>query len=177
MAYTDIKEDRLVVSAPEDRYFRFEDSPTFERVKQHSLTEADFGWMVQGEEKLWLMELKDYGAQRPHFGKVGEKLRSRLPKNIAHAFLMVASVWSRTPFGEKLRKDLEGTFPNFPDHAVPVCAAAVIHSDVPDPAALGRLNTALNGALSELELQSVVVLEAKSPILEDRLGIRVRHAS
>lgn len=88
---------------------------------------------------------------------------------------MIASVWSGTRFGQKLRGDLEETFPDFPDAAVPIRAAAIIHSDVPDSAALGSLNTALNGALAEFGLETVVVLDATSPDLEDRLGIRVRY--
>lgn len=175
MSFTDVREGRLVISVPEDQYFRLEDCPTFEHVKQNSLTEADFGWMVQEGETLWLMELKDYGVDRPHFGEKKEKLHSGLAKNIAHAFLMIASVWSGTPFGNRLRKDIERTFPTFPKAAVPVQAAAIIHTDIPNKAALGSINTSVNGALSELGLSAVVVLEASSPRLKDRLGIRLRY--
>jgi len=92
MSLTDVQEDRLVVSLPEDRYFRLEKSETYAKVKAHALTEVDFGWVKDGEDGLWLMELKDYGENRPSIASAHQKLRNRLPKNIAHAVLLVSSL-------------------------------------------------------------------------------------
>jgi len=175
MSLTDVREDRLVVSLPEDRYFRLEKSWTYAKVKAHALTEVDFGWMNDEEEGLWLMELKDYGANRPSVASVQQKLRNQLPKNIAHAVLLVSSTWAGTPFGLNLRQDLEDTFLEFPDEAVPIRAVAVINVGNVDPSSFWALTTALRSALSAFDLEKVAVLPASSSRVEEDLGIEIQY--
>lgn len=175
MSLTDVREDRLVVSLPEDRYFRLEKSETYAKVKAHALTEVDFGWVKDGGDGLWLMELKDYGGNRPSIASAGQKLRNRLPKNIAHAVLLVSSTWAETPFGLNLRQDLEDTFPDFPDEAMPIRAVAVINVGTVDPSSFWALTTALRSALSAFDLEMVAALPASSNRLEEELGIEIQY--
>lgn len=172
----DIREDRLIITVPDARHFRLEDAPTFNAVKAHSLTEADFAWMIDGSDTLWLMELKDYGANRPSVAKAEQKLRTTLPKNLAHAFLMISAVWADTPFGRKLRQDIEATFPDFPKEATSVRAIAVIHAEGIDPAPFAALNSAVQAALSAFEFDQVSVLPASSDRIETHMGIRIQYA-
>jgi hypothetical protein len=171
-----ISEGNLIISVPEDRYFRFEDSPTYDAIKANGLTEADVAWMVEGEDTLWLMELKDYGPQSPgQLSQAQQKLRTRLPKNIAHAVLMMSAVWAGTPFGIRLQQDIEQTFPDFPSEAQPIRAGAVINVEQTDIPLLGPLNDALRSALDAFELDVVFVLPASSDRVETDLGIQIEE--
>ena len=83
------------------------------------------------------MELKDYGPDsRGDLEDALGTLRDRLPKNLVHAFLLIACVWSETPFGQRLRADIETAFPGFPSSERPVHAAAVIRLENPADHAL-----------------------------------------
>jgi len=177
MARTDVREGRLVVSVPEECYFRLEDSPTYKAIKGQKLTEVDFAWMVDNDDALWLMELKDFaGQRRPSISDKAEELRDDLPENIAHAVLMISTVWANTRFGQKLREDIEETFSNFPDESVPIHGVAVIHADQYDRATIGALHTAVRSSLSAFELDTVAVLPASSDRVEDELGIEIQHS-
>ena len=176
MALTDVREDRLVVSVPEDRYFRLEDSPTYKAIKGQKLTEVDFAWMIANDETLWLMELKDLGgSRRPSIADKAGELRDDLPENIAHAVLMVSTIWAGTRLGQKLKGDIEDTFPDFPQEAKPIRGIAVIHADQYDQATIGALSTAVRSALSAFELETVAVLPASSDRVEEELGIEIQY--
>lgn len=176
MPLIDISEGNLTISVPENRYFRFEDSQTYDSVKANGLTEADLAWMVDEENALWIMELKDYGPQsQGQLAQAREKLRTRLPKNIAHAVLLVSAVWANTPLGNKLRQDIEQTFPEFPDEALPIKAVAVINVENTDIPLIGPLSDAVRAALDAFELDIVLVLPASSDRLEADLGIRIEE--
>jgi len=175
MSYTEEREDNLIVELPEDRYFRFENCDTYSRVSSHGITEADFVWMTEEENEVWVMELKDYGPDsRGDLEEAIETLRDKLPKNLVHAFLLVASVWSETPFGRHLRADIEETFPEFPASGCPVCAAAIIRLENPaDNALLLALQDSIQSAVDIIGFEVVVVLPTTSDRLEEDLGIRI----
>jgi len=177
MPRTDVREGRLVVSVPEDRYFRLEESPTYEAIKGQKLTEVDFAWMIDSDEALWLMELKDYGGnRRPTIAEKAEDLRNDLSKNIAHALLLVPTVWADTRLGRKLKRDVEETFPDFPEEATPIHGVAVLNADKYDPTTIGALTTAVRSSLSAFGLETVAVLPASSDRVEDELGIEIQYA-
>ena len=177
MARTDVREGRLVVSVPEHRYFRLEDSSTYKAIKGQKLTEVDFAWMIDSDEALWLMELKDFGGRRrPTIAEKREELRNDLPKNIAHALLLVSTVWADTRLGRNLKSDIEETFPDFPKEATPIHGIAVIHADQYDSATIGALTTSVRSSLSAFGLETVAVLPASSDRVEDELGIEIRYA-
>lgn len=178
MPFVEETEDNLIVSVPEDRYFRFEQCDTHAKVSANGVSECDFAWTTDCGD-LWLMELKDYGPDsRGELADAVESLRTKLPKNITHAYLLVSAVWAKTPFGQALRADIEATFPDFPDGSFPTCAALVIHLENPQdkPLLLG-LQDAIQGALSVLGLKAVLVLPALDDALEDKIGIRIRPHS
>ena len=165
-----------MVSVPEDRYFRLEASPTYKAIKGQKLTEVDFAWMIDNGDALWLMELKDLaGHRRPSIVEKEEELRDDLPENIAHAVLMVSTIWADTQLGQNLRTDIEETFPDFPEESTPMHGIAVIHADQYDAATIGPLQTAVRSALSAFELDTVAVLPASSDRIEDELGIEIQY--
>lgn len=175
MSYTEEREDNLIVELPEDRYFRFENCDTYSRISSHGITESDFVWMTEEENAVWVMELKDYGpGSRGDLEEAIETLRYQLPKNLVHAFLLVASVWSETPFGRHLREDIEETFPDFPTSECPVCAAAVVRLENPaDHPLLLALQDSIQNAVEFIGFQVVIVLPATSNRIEEDLGIRI----
>lgn len=175
MEFIEVREDRLVVSVPAEQYFRLEDSPTYAAIKGQELTEVDVAWMIDTDDALWLMELKDYGEKRPDIAEAKDKLRTQLPKNIAHAALLVSAAWADTSLGQKLRADIEETFPEFPKQASPLHGVAVLHVDDYDRATIGALTTATRSALSPFDLETVAVLPASSDRVEDDLGIRIQY--
>lgn len=176
MAHIDVREGRLVVSVPEKRYFRLEVSPTYKAIKGQKLTEVDFAWMIDNDDALWLMELKDLaGHRRPSISEKAEELRDDLPENIAHAVLMISTVWADTQLGQKLRTDIEETFPDFPEESTSIHGIAVLHADQYDAATIGALHTAVRSSLSAFELDTVAVLPASSDRIEDELGIEIRY--
>jgi hypothetical protein len=180
MPLTDVTEGALVVSVPDDHYFRFEDCPTYASVSGFGLTEADVAWMRPGSDRLWLMELKDYGPQsRGVLAEGIQKLRDKLPKNIVHAALMVAAVWADTPFGQALRADIEQTFPCFPRQACPTSAALVVNLENPavEKQSLLALQITIQKKLEVMGFEAVLVLPADDPRLQNPLGIRIRPAS
>jgi hypothetical protein len=176
MALVDIEEDGLTISVPEERYFRFEDSRAYSSVKAQSLKEMDFGWAAQGEDVLWLLELKDYGPES--WGDITDerqKLRRDLPEKITHSTLMIAAVWADTPFGKRLRGDIEQTFPNFPAQSQPVRAVAVINLErLSDRALLLGLQDAVQAAVKEMGLDLVQVLPVGHDDIRNRLGIEIK---
>ena len=178
MDFTEEVEGNLIVSIPDDRYFRFEQCDSHAQVSQNGISECDFVWMTE-QDNLWLMELKDYGPDsQGELQRATQSLRTKLPKNITHAYLLVSAVWADTKFGQTLRADIETTFPRFPDHACPTHAALVIRLENPaDKVLLLGLQDAIQGALSVLNLKSVLVLPALDDALEDRIGIRIRPRS
>lgn len=175
MPYTKESEGNLTVELPDNRYFRFEQCNTYSRVSAYGITEVDFVWMAERDDRIWIMELKDYGPDsQGELSEALESLRNELPKNLVHAFLLVASVWSETSFGRRLRADIEATFPSFPSGKCSVCAAAVIRLENPaDHALLLALQDAIQSAVEIIEFEVVVVLPAGSDQLEDNLGIRI----
>ncbi len=178
MPYTEEREGNLAVELPDNRYFRFEQCDTYSRVSGYSITEADFVWMAEEDDRVWIMELKDYGPDsQGELDKALDSLRNQLPKNLVHAFLLVASVWSETPFGRRLRADIEATFPNFPSVQCSVCAAVVIRLENPaDHALLLGLQDTIQSAVEIIGFEVVVVLPVTSDRLEDNLGIRISDA-
>lgn len=110
----DVEEGALVVSLPDDRYFQIEGTAAHDAISGHQVKVVDFGWQYEAEP-LWLMELKDLGADIP--ATLQEKInefRDAIPTKIVHSLLMLGAVWGRTPFGEALRQEIEDTFPDFP---------------------------------------------------------------
>jgi len=174
MAYVQIREGALVASAPEERYFRFEDCATHAKVSGLGVSECDFVWATE-EGEFWVMELKDYGSDsRAELADNVDTLRTALPKNVMHACLLLSAVWAETEFGKKLRADIEQTFPAFPQQAQPTRAALVIRLEkATDGPLLLALQDAIQGALKILSLESVIVLPAMDENLEDQIGIKI----
>jgi hypothetical protein len=171
---TNVEEGALIVSLPDDRYFRIEGTAAHDAISGHRVKVVDFGWQYE-DEPLWLMELKNLGAGIP--ATLREKLddfRDALPAKIVHSLLMLGAMWGGTPFGEMLRRELEETFPDLPTQPVSVRAAVVINVEPPvDEQMLFALSDSIENAVHAMGVERVAVIPVGAPEIRDRLGIRV----
>lgn len=174
MSHVELKEGHFTISVPDGRYFRFEDSEIYERVAGQGLSEVDVGWMQSEDDRLWLMEFKDYGLRSEgELREAVEDLENELPQNFIHAVLLISAVWAGIPFGRKLREDIEETFPTFPTVSCPVAGIVVVKTaSEADKPLLGRLRTSLRDTLDVMEFETVLVLSL-SDVPEEELGIQI----
>jgi len=171
---TEVEEGSLIVSLPKDRHFQIEGTAAHDAISGHQVKVVDFGWQYEAEP-LWLMELKNLGADIP--ATLQEKLdefRDAIPTKIVHSLLMLGAVWGRTPFGEKLRREIEETFPDFPTDPQSVRAAVVINVEPHvDERMLFALSDSIESAVHAMGVDRVAVVPVGTPEIRDRLGIRV----
>jgi len=171
----DVEEGALIVRLPNDRYFRIEGTDAHDAISGHQVKVVYFGWQYEGDP-LWLMELKNLGAEIP--ATLQEKLddfRDAIPTKIVHSVLMLGAVWGRTPFGEKLRRELEETFPDFPAEPSSIRAAVVANVEAPvDKQMLFALSDSIENAVHAMGVERVAVVPVGAQEIQDRLGIQVR---
>jgi elongation factor P--beta-lysine ligase len=88
---------------------------------------------------------------------------------------MLGAVWGRTPFGEKLRRELEETFPDFPAEPSSIRAAVVANVEAPvDKQMLFALSDSIENAVHAMGVERVAVVPVGAQEIQDRLGIQVR---
>lgn len=171
---TDVEEGALIVSLPDDRYFQIEGTEAHDAISGHQVKVVDVGWQYENDP-LWLMELKDLGADIPATlqEKIGE-FRDAIPVKIVHSLLMLGAVWGGTPFGEKLRQEIVETFPDFPTEPQSIRAAVVVNVEPPvDKQLLFALSDSIENAVHVMGVDRVAVVPVGAPELRDRLGIQV----
>jgi len=171
---TEVEEGALIVTLPDDRYFRIEGTAAHDAISGHQVKVVDFGWQDENDP-LWLMELKDLGADIPATlqEKIGE-FRDTIPVKIVHSLLMLGAVWGGTPFGETLRQEIVETFPDFPTEPQSIRAAVVVNVEPPvDEQLLFALSDSIENAVHGMGVDRVAVVPVGAPELRDRLGIQV----
>jgi len=170
----DVEEGALMVRLPDDRYFRIEGTDAHNAISGHQVKVIDFGWQYE-DEPLWLMELKNLGPDIPATlqDKLGD-FRDAIPAKIVHSLLMLGAVWGGTPFGEKLRQEIEETFPDFPIEPQSIRAVVVINVEPPvDEQMLVALSDSIENAVHAMGVDRVAVVPVGSQEIRNRLGIRV----
>jgi hypothetical protein len=174
MPDVDVEEAELVVTLPENRYFRIEGTDAHDSINGQQVKVVDFGWQRERED-LWVMELKNLeGEWRPPLEEKMEDFERSIPIKIVHSLLMLSSVWSGMPFGEALRRELEETFPNFPDDPPPIRVAVLINLDAPqEEGLLLSLTDTLENATAPMGIERIVALPATDDAVTEDLQIRI----
>ena len=173
----EFQENSLLVSVPDNRHFRLENCQAYVQVKGKSMKEMDVGW-IEGDD-VWLLELKDYGQYIPaNVKKQIPKLEENLPHKVRDTLTMIGAAWASTSWGAGLMNDIQATCPEFPTEACTIRVGAVINIDDPSDVALlsqikDRIAADLDGELDVMGVQSVVVLPADQPWLQETLGITI----
>lgn len=174
MHFDDLTEGDFTVSVPAGRYFRFEDCPTYERLGSHRVTEVDFGWFEDEDERLWLMELKNYGLEGGDLHEDIDQLREELPQNLVHSFLLIAAIWADTTVGRRLRAEIEETCPDFPTKTCSIRTALILKTaSIADRQYLPALEAAIQEAVDVVAFDDVLVLDAADDRIETELGIEL----
>jgi hypothetical protein len=66
-------ESGLRINLPEGEHFRFPDCEIYKQLSGKKLKEMDFGWWQKQQNRLWLIEIKDYAHLT---------IEERLPKHL-----------------------------------------------------------------------------------------------
>jgi hypothetical protein len=176
----DFRENTILITVPDDHYFRFEECDAYEQVKGKGMKEMDVGW-VDGDD-LWVVELKDYGQHIPaDLRKQLAKVRDNVPLKVQDTLAMLGAAWSKTAWGRDLLQDIRQTCATFPDTAVPIRTGVIINienrSDIQLLQSIkDRIAADLKGELEIMGVESIVVLPVGSPRIQQDMGITVQES-
>lgn len=174
-----IQENTIQLEVPDGRSFRLKECETFETVRGNTPRDVDVIWQNEGDERLWLVELKDYGALIPADPDLNY-LKTNLTGKIRDTLYTLASVWAESDFGQQLRDEIEDTFPDFPDTACPLRPVAVLNLEQEYVGLFGALLTSLNGdqdlmsVLALMDVSHIAVVDPDRDFLRDELQVEIR---
>lgn len=184
-----VEEEGYEFDLPDERWFRFEDCETYQKLSSQHLKEMDFGWTVEGADgtahQLWLLEAKNVrneGAQRFSESTDGHRFVDvfvdELVCTFTDALLMVAAAWSATEVGTELRSDILRTCRDFPSQPVPLFTVIALRIERVDTAPLydllrARLQKQLEGRLNLLGSTGVFLAILRTDRPTTSLPIRV----
>lgn len=173
-----INENSLRVEVPDGRWFRLKRCDAFESIRGDTLHDVDIIWQNEGDSRLWLVELKDYGElidRDPNHGY----LVSNLKEKYRDTLYVLASVWAGSAFGNQLRKEIQRTFYNFPEEICPIRPVVILNLEARFQAMYGELKTALNASqglmstLSVMDVSHIMVCPPHHPFVRDKLQITI----
>ncbi|RKZ50904.1 MAG: hypothetical protein DRR16_05610 [Candidatus Parabeggiatoa sp. nov. 3] len=108
-------ESGLRLTLPAGKHFRFQDCKAYKSLNGQNLKEMDFCWWQEDENRLWLIELKDYANLTP-----AECLPNHLLDNLiakaTDSLLMLAACWAKTGKGQEFLSCLPSSVQEFPRH-------------------------------------------------------------
>lgn len=174
----DIKENTIRLEVPDGRSFRLDDCDTFLEIEGDTLHDVDVVWQNEEDERLWIVELKDYGELIPK-DPDREYLQENLTDKIRDVLYLLAALWAESDFGEQLREEVEEGFPNFPETACPIRPVAILNLEEEQEALISALMTDLNSdgaltsVLSVMDVSHVLVVDPDHPFVEDELQVDV----
>ncbi len=111
------QESGLQITLPVGENFRFQDCPSYQKLKGKNLSEMDFCWWDAGKNTLWLLEVKDYSHFRPPQGFTGNSadyLLNKLINKATDSLLILASAWFGSLQGQEICGDLPVFCHSFP---------------------------------------------------------------
>lgn len=174
----DIEENTIRLAVPDGRSFRLDDCDTFLGIKGDTLRDVDVVWQNEGDERLWLVELKDYGELIPK-DPDREYLQENLTDKIRDVFYLLAALWAESDFGDRLREDIEEAFPDFPETACPIRPVAILNLEEDQQALISALMTDLNSdgalasVLSVMDVSHFLVVDPNHPFVEEELQVDI----
>lgn len=121
---------------PDGRTFRFAECPTYKKhLTAHKLKEMDFGWVVdEPTPVVWLLEVSNYDLG-PEAQEISlSDFLDEAARKITDCLLMLSAVWAETAAGQRLRRDIEVTCPQFPDQVADIRAAILVGFESKDSA-------------------------------------------
>ena len=175
-----IQENTLDVTIPDGRAFRLQDCDTFVSIRGDTPHDFDVAWQNAGDERLWLVEFKDYGELIPTSPNQGH-LETNLADKIKDTLYVLASVWAASEFGRQLRSDIESTFPNFPRTACPIRPVVILNLERRLTPLFSQLMTALNtdqnlmSVLSVMDIERILVVSPDHPFVREQLQIDIQQ--
>jgi hypothetical protein len=175
----EITENTLQVVVPRGRSVRLQACETFKQVTGDSLNDVDVLWQNEGDDRLWLVELKDYGELIPE-DPDKSYLKENLTDKVRDTLYVLASVWAGSDFGFQLREDIQGQFPDFPDRPDEIRPVAILNLEESYAQLISSLMTDLNtnsklrSVLSVMDITRLLVVGPDHPFVEDQLQIEVR---
>jgi hypothetical protein len=174
----DVEEHTIRLEVPDDRSFRLDDCDTFRYIQGDTLHDMDVVWQNEGDDRLWLVELKDYGELIPR-DPDRDYLRENLTDKIRDVLYLLAALWAESDFGDRLRNDIEEAFPDFPETARPLRPVAILNVEDDQKGLIGALMTDLNAdgaltsVLSVMDVSHVLVVDPEHPFIGDELQIDI----
>jgi hypothetical protein len=178
----DIEENTIRFEVPEGRSFRLDECDAFWRIEGDTPNDVDVVWQNEGDDRLWLVELKDYGELIPA-DPDREYLQENLTDKIRDVLYLLASLWAESDFGRRLRRDVEEVFPTFPETKPPLRPVAVLNLEEDQEALTSALMTDLNtngelmSILSVMDVSHVLVVDPDHPFVEDELQVEIETGS
>jgi hypothetical protein len=110
-------ESGLRLNLPKGEHFRFQDCEVYKLLCGQKLKEMDFGWWQKEQNRLWLIEIKDYA----HLS-IEERLPNHLLDNLVDkatdSLLMLASCWAKTGKGREFSLCLPPPVQQFPEQTM-----------------------------------------------------------
>lgn len=173
------QENTLNVTIPDGRVFRLQDCDTFVSIQGDTPHDFDVAWQNAGDDRLWLVEFKDYGELVPSSPKQ-DYLEANLTDKIKDTLYILAAVWSKSSFGDRLREDIEATFPSFPATACPIRPVLILNLEERYESLLSQLMTALNAdqdlmsTLTVMDITRILVVGPEHPFINNELRIDVQ---
>jgi hypothetical protein len=174
----DIEENSIQFEVPDGRSFRLDECETFQRIEGDTPHDVDVIWQNEGDDRLWVVELKDYGELIPA-DPDREYLQENLTDKIRDVLYLLASLWAESEFGRQLRNDVEETFPSFPETKSPLRPVAVLNLEEGQKGFAGALMTDLNSdggltsTLSVMDVSHILVVNPDDPFVEDVLQVEI----
>ena len=175
-----IQENTLQVTIPDGRVFRLQDCDTFVSIRGDTPHDFDVAWQNADDERLWLVEFKDYGELVPSSANQAH-LEANLTDKIKDTLYILASVWAESGFGRELRNDIELTFPTFPKTACPIRPVVVLNLEERFTGLLGQLKTSLNAdqdlmsTLAVMDIEHILVVGPNHPFIDEELQISIQR--
>lgn len=174
-----IQENTIQLEVPDGRFFRLKECETFEIVRGNTPRDVDVIWQNEEDDRLWLVEFKDYGASIPE-DPDPDYLATNLTEKIRDTLYTLASVWADSDFGQQLREDIEDTFPGFPDTACPLRPVAILNLEEEYVELFGALMTSLNGdqdlmsVLAMMDVSHIAVVDPDRDFVRDQLQVEIQ---
>ena len=107
-------ESGLRVNLPKEQHFRFQDCEIYKQLSGQKLKEMDFGWWQKEQNRLWLIEIKDY-AHLTTEERLPNHLLDNLVDKATDSLLMLASCWIKTGKGREFSGCLPKAIQQFPE--------------------------------------------------------------
>jgi hypothetical protein len=108
-------ESGLRLNLPKGEHFRFQDCKVYKKLSGQKLKEMDFCWWQKEQNRLWLIEIKDY-AHLSTEERLPNHLLDNLVDKATDSLLMLATCWAKTGKGREFSACLPLPIQQFPEH-------------------------------------------------------------